>query len=642
MSQVQKKRATSSSNMDTDWREELRGLPTEEYIKTCTRIVTIDYANYLEFTMKNDGFTKSQAHSDWKDTIDRLLQCKHQGLLRKGEELQRKWNRNFHKYIDDMHWALQKRKQAAKLQSVTITGLADASVNNAMKQMFQDELGIPAPKATSSLAPLTTSSSSRNTNPVVSSNHTEPSPTTTSIPRIIYEDVNDIEEPDSGHDQDRDESDDENNPDNDDDKDNDNDTKELQLLSAVSPFDDLVAVLFRKYNHRVPAVATISPPLSGTMKELHTYASLNLSQWGRIPDTKRKSTMLALSGILNTMDNEMQFFNDFAATKAACFDEHFTLPTIEMKAIIDELLEAMGSEKSLQRLKMFCRENQLEATKTSLEGSNRARVINAVEYLCTLIEQEKWTESLSETEFVAIWEHVFSHLLLTTIATRIGELGLVESKSDRQKTEWLFALNNHNVKSRKVDLLFQSKIKNFSGKECRHNIAVFEAKSADSNEKTLWIQIRKALRLNKSILSSLRLLGTEISPILLDLQGQRGYVYTIRKFDGYYGAGKVTEQCIRLPTTAHEMCRFIKDGGLSALFKIKERLLQVDGAVRDAIWNYEEQEHQHKMSTTTQLKRVVDDIPTIWTPTKKRKDNTNKRLTTLQLPFNKSPHLTFL
>ncbi|KAG0340995.1 hypothetical protein BG000_010545 [Podila horticola] len=83
---------------------------------------------------------KWQAHSDWKDTIDRLLQCKHQGFLRKGEGLQRKWNNSAYKHLDDMHWALQKRKRSAKLQSITVTGLADASVNDRMKRMLQEEL----------------------------------------------------------------------------------------------------------------------------------------------------------------------------------------------------------------------------------------------------------------------------------------------------------------------------------------------------------------------------------------------------------------------------------------------------------------------------------------------------------------------
>ncbi|KAF9082749.1 hypothetical protein BGX27_004402, partial [Mortierella sp. AM989] len=128
--------------MDADWTAELEGVPTEEYLKTGTRITAIDYGHYLHFTSKDDGYTKRQAHSDWKDTIDRLLQCKHQGLLQKGEELQQKWNKKTHKHTDNLHWALQKRKRSAKLQSVVVTSLADASVNGTMKRMLQDELDL--------------------------------------------------------------------------------------------------------------------------------------------------------------------------------------------------------------------------------------------------------------------------------------------------------------------------------------------------------------------------------------------------------------------------------------------------------------------------------------------------------------------
>ncbi|KAF9109540.1 hypothetical protein BGX27_007492, partial [Mortierella sp. AM989] len=204
---------TSSSNTDASWRAELRGLPTEEYIKTCTRASVIDYRGYLNFISKDDTFTKSQAHSDWKITTDRLLQCKHKGLFQMGEGLQRKWNKNIYKYIDDMHWALMKRKRTAKLQSVKITGLVDASVNNTMKQMLQDESDL-APKATPSLASLTTSS--KRPNPIASSSRTKPTSTTIpSIPHIIYDDVDDddVEESDRDCDEDQnksDESEDEN------------------------------------------------------------------------------------------------------------------------------------------------------------------------------------------------------------------------------------------------------------------------------------------------------------------------------------------------------------------------------------------------------------------------------------------------
>jgi hypothetical protein len=93
--------------MNSDWRAELRGLPTEDYFATCTHITTINFRGYLMFTLKDDGYMKWQAHSDWKDTFDHVvLQCKHLGLLRKGKELQRTWNNNAYNHINDMHRTL--------------------------------------------------------------------------------------------------------------------------------------------------------------------------------------------------------------------------------------------------------------------------------------------------------------------------------------------------------------------------------------------------------------------------------------------------------------------------------------------------------------------------------------------------------
>lgn len=86
-------RNNCSSKMKVDWRVELRGLATEKYIKSRTRIAAIDYPGCLKYTSKDEGSTRSQAHSDWKDTIDRRLQCKHQGHFQKGEGLQRKWDK---------------------------------------------------------------------------------------------------------------------------------------------------------------------------------------------------------------------------------------------------------------------------------------------------------------------------------------------------------------------------------------------------------------------------------------------------------------------------------------------------------------------------------------------------------------------
>ncbi|KAF9417429.1 hypothetical protein BGZ76_004530 [Entomortierella beljakovae] len=127
----------------SNWKSEIKGIATEGYISDCTRLSTINYDNYLRFLSKSDGSTKSQAHRDWKDTIDHLLQY--------------------------LHWATQKRKQSAKLQSVALMSLADASVNNNLKQILREELSPGA----------------------AASNHSDG----TSSLLSVNNDVNDVEEP---------------------------------------------------------------------------------------------------------------------------------------------------------------------------------------------------------------------------------------------------------------------------------------------------------------------------------------------------------------------------------------------------------------------------------------------------------------
>lgn len=63
---LDQKRNNCSSETKDDWRVELNGLATEEYINSCTRITAIDYPGYLTFTSKDEELTRSQVHSNGK------------------------------------------------------------------------------------------------------------------------------------------------------------------------------------------------------------------------------------------------------------------------------------------------------------------------------------------------------------------------------------------------------------------------------------------------------------------------------------------------------------------------------------------------------------------------------------------------
>ncbi|KAF8949699.1 hypothetical protein BGZ46_004977, partial [Entomortierella lignicola] len=124
--------------------------------------------------------------------------------------------------------------------------------------------------------------------------------------------------------------------------------------------------------------------------------------------------------------------------------------------------------------------------------------------------------------------------------------------------------------------------------------------------------------------------GVDLPPFVLDLQCFRAYIYTIKRFNSVYGAGNVTDQTICLPTGAFEMYRFFSRGSFAALFNVKilkriffqqRRLEKIDEALKEAVWDNEEKERHSAMKTSTSLKHINDDIPTIWTPSKRRKNS---------------------
>ncbi|ORZ27033.1 hypothetical protein BCR41DRAFT_419448, partial [Lobosporangium transversale] len=231
--------------------------------------------------------------------------------------------------------------------------------------------------------------------------------------------------------------------DDDDDGDDDDDDDDLQPIPVESPFGDLIAQLYRLYNHNVRAVSVVPSSalsaLSGTTKELRDYASTNISRWRAISELERKSTMVALSGILNTMDNEMRHFKEFEAAKKACFEEDFTLPSDDTKSLINDLLNAMGPDRDYKKLKVYCADQFKEFIVTNDENSERSRCIDVILYLCKIIYNCMWTRELLEDQYVGVWESIF-HLLFgeKDVGIRTGEPGLIESKQDRQKAEWDF------------------------------------------------------------------------------------------------------------------------------------------------------------------------------------------------------------
>ncbi|KAF9090320.1 hypothetical protein BGX27_002291 [Mortierella sp. AM989] len=59
-----------------------------------------------------------------------------------------------------------------------------------------------------------------------------------------------------------------------------------------------------------------------------------------------------------------------------------------------------------------------------------------------------------------------------------------------------------------------------------------------------------------------------LPPLILDMQGARAYIYTIKKFGDVYGAGSVTDRTIRLPTSDWELFALLGRPDLNLLLKV--------------------------------------------------------------------------
>ncbi|KAF9153277.1 hypothetical protein BGX20_004958, partial [Mortierella sp. AD010] len=172
-----------------------------------------------------------------------------------------------------------------------------------------------------------------------------------------------------------------------------------------------------------------------------------------------------------------------------------------------------------------------------------------------------------------------------------GELSVKETRKERLLQETAFAFKEHNIRSRKVDLLFQAVYKDHKGKEVRKTLAVFEAKCATASTDILRVQVRKNLRLNKTLLANLRIWGCLWSRIS-DRQNNP------------------------IANLGLELFALLGRLDLNLLLKVANRLQSLDTLVRMAALNQEEQVH-HRTTISTSSGLAAQDSPsvtTVWSP----------------------------
>ncbi|KAG0261182.1 hypothetical protein BG011_001288 [Mortierella polycephala] len=411
------------------------------------------------------------------------------------------------------------------------------------------------------------------------------------------------------------------------------DTEDLDELCTITPFPDLVAQLYRKFGHTAPRISRAIIPLPGTtLKELWTYAKTLLDNWEEATVLARKNCLVALSGVINTIDSSsQQHFTQCESIRRECLMDEFCDVTPSQIQVYDRLLEVLGTRKrqSIQRLRRYCTRRSLELEEKDEEEEEltdeqerqmkeELKIVQIVELLCKEIETNEGIPKLSEQEVVCIWRGIARILFEDEIVPRMGELGAEATRSNKSLVEALFGGALSNVRNRKVDLYLQIPL---DGSQKWIGICTWEAKAIGVSPDTVQTQLRKNIRINAVLANALAtyvdLSFPRASPVILDIEGPQALAYLVRKVEpGVFGAGAVSEQSIALPERAADIPHFLKSGCLSALLRIADHNLAfVQMVQKNARQGHLLRMHMKAAGGATS---VGKEPSIIFTPTKKR------------------------
>ncbi|KAF9093267.1 hypothetical protein BGX27_001642, partial [Mortierella sp. AM989] len=149
-------------------------------------------------------------------------------------------------------------------------------------------------------------------------------------------------------------------PDDDNDDDNDEDCSILILLVHVNPlFYELVDFIFKKTQGQDPMLPALPLGLSPTHNEMYRTALQLLLEPGDV--TKKKPALVALSGIVNTLDHRLEpIITDFNHHLNRMRVDDLFLVTGLQCALFRKMLQILGvgEQGNLRCLRRFCSERR--------------------------------------------------------------------------------------------------------------------------------------------------------------------------------------------------------------------------------------------------------------------------------------------
>ncbi|KAF9576069.1 hypothetical protein EC968_000136 [Mortierella alpina] len=298
--------------------------------------------------------------------------------------------------------------------------------------------------------------------------------------------------------------------------------------------------LYQKFGHSPPSIQPRLLFPTTASRQLYEFAEGILNTWDTSSKIKRKDCMVAMSGIINTLDPDQKpHFSTFQDIVSQSRQEDLFNVTERQQTLFEMLDKILGygEQQSISRLRLYC-----SRKRDNLEQDKEQDLV-------TILALQKITTT-SEHEDVFIWRGIARILHSHEVVIRVGELGSSSTREDRRDIEEQFGSTESGVRSRKIDILHQLCPR---GAKSPMEIVAWEAKPDAASAETLQIQLRKNIRTNASIMNKLAPYLDPIEP-------------------GVFGAGVISEDLIELPRAADEIMGFLFSGSMSALLRVELEL----------------------------------------------------------------------
>ncbi|KAF9139770.1 hypothetical protein BGX30_007482 [Mortierella sp. GBA39] len=406
------------------------------------------------------------------------------------------------------------------------------------------------------------------------------------------------------------------------------DLEELQSTKIATrghQFFFVFRALYDLHNHRSLKMPPRPSNLTDIQGKLFTYIVSKLPQFHLLKRVQKKDIFVASSMIAHLEHDEAEdvFGKDTLDELAPLIvDEEFSAADDEVKAILKEVEKAamLGNRKFDPKRARLCATKELGVLAgDELNGitvnEHKVCILEIMRLLARKCERPfvnipKETESMT----VHVWEDVFDLLFQeSAVSVTTGETGLAASREEREANEQAHGGVQVPVSPRKVDFLLLTSVEH-QRKLVHIEIADYEHKGPLASEEDVAVQLRKSIRHNHAILTRLPVLD---QIIFLDIKGiAYGYtarVMRLRRHGSVFVCGTMADEIV-LPATPTQLKHFLDGRSLSALFRLREHVLEAAFKVQESVL----QPKRPPLLARTITPPPAPKTPTFYTPTAKR------------------------